>query len=151
MTKQMVPRHTAESMAQAYHTACQLLKEAFQNIQKADKVLAAGYNHERGFLPYSLSKYSYTYLKDDIKKACWQRIVDLLELPHIISSKKKQQLYQQIENGDVPEITTENILHFCMDTYSKLPDYVNETIEKVTKWLQPHPMEYLKNKREKQV
>ena len=137
MTKQMVPRHTAESMAQAYHTACKLLKEAFENIKKADKMLAIAYNRKHGFLPYELSKYSYNCLKEEIRRSCWRKIVDLLELPHLISSRKKEQLYQQIDDGDVPEITTENILHFCMDTYSNLPNYINETIEEVTKWLQP--------------
>jgi len=137
MSKEIVPRHTAENMAQAYQQACSLLKNAFENIEKADKLLMIAYNKEYGFLPYELKKHEYESLRKEIQKSCWYRIINLLEIPHIISTKKKDQLYQQIDSGNVPEITTENILSFCINVYSNIPNYVDEVIEEVTKWLQP--------------
>jgi len=144
MKKEIVPRHTAESMAKAYQTACSLLKNAFENIEKADELLSTAYNYKYGFLPYNLKKYRYEESTAQIKQTCWTRIVSLLELPQIISRQKKQELQAQIEKGDTPEITAENILQFCMGIYSNLPNYVNETIDEVARWLQPGPFDKYK-------
>ena len=146
--KGLIPRPTARAMARAYQRACELTDQAVGAISQANKLLNIAYaereTYYSSFYPYEFSSYDAEDLKKGIKKQCWQRIIRLMELPSYMSRKKKEALYKQVEDGNIPEITQESILTFCSGVYGGLRDLFAEMVEETAKWLQPSAWNRLK-------
>jgi len=147
----LVTRPTAKAMAAAYETACRKIDNAFAEISEAKKLLKMAFvtpeQYVSSFIPYKFDMWSADDIKKEMKKACWYRILSLLELPAFMPTAKKRKLEKQIEEGDVPEPSEVTILSFCKNIYDNLEHLFDEMAEETCQWLQPGAWDEYKTNR----
>jgi hypothetical protein len=72
-----------------------------------------------------------------ITKNAWKYILDQTGLNQYMTDKRKNEIYQQIENGSLPPLTAENIQGTLMGLAGKMNGLLEESIREVFDWLRP--------------
>lgn len=80
------------------------------------------------------------WLEGVFHRGCWAVICDRLEIRKMMSSKRVDQLNDQLEGkGDpLPAITSENIIGIIQGFATALPEYMDEVCCEVYDYLRPH-------------
>jgi len=140
--RQLIKRVTAEGMARAWQTATECIDKAFQQIDTANKALASafGVRGEYIHVEYIHLRDYPEDLKKELKKRLWGKVIDLMNLPSFLSTRRLEELRRQVEHDTLPDLTTENILAFCANVYNSLKDLFNEMVQEVFDWLCPAKM-----------
>jgi hypothetical protein len=89
-------------------------------------------HHSRGF-DWSRPDTTLTMLERDL----WTKIVERLEVRSILSVERAQQLDKQLDEGDMPELTLENVVGLAAGFRSQMGDMLEEAVKEVFEWLRP--------------
>lgn len=81
----------------------------------------------------------------ELKRDAWKVLVERMEIRSRLSVARAKELDEKLENGDLPDITEENILGMMEAAYSNIQNYMKEAVVEVFEFLRPHPSQWGKN------
>jgi hypothetical protein len=146
-------RSTVRELVAAFQQAEATVRASFAAIVDAEKKLNAVFTMGEQFgIRIEASRHGHgTDFSDAdgavkrIARQAWAVIVDRLELRRMMSIKRWNELENQLDKGELPEITEENVNAFAKGYAIALPDMIGEAVEEVFNWLRPWNTDYKTN------
>jgi hypothetical protein len=138
---------SAEAMVNSYQQGIQVLTEAYDLMEKAESLLARAVKFPKTIDSRHRSTIDKRDLQAVIKenhKGAWQRIIEKMQLRHLLSDKRFKEVEDQIEKGDIPELTVENIFGLVQDMTSNMSAFLQECIAETFEWLIPYRNSHFK-------
>lgn len=110
-------KQSAAQMVSAYEKALKEAAEGLNILANAEKRLNEAFggngqyssfymiDRNYGYWQYQKPDEYYKTIHKQVKKSAWKAILDGLQIGKIASQKRKDELYKQLENGELPELT----------------------------------------------
>ena len=144
-TTDIAKRETLSSMIGTYQQAIKEVEDAYSTLEKAQKNLrgafldAPGYNFNTNNRDMTIvGKQASDRINADIKKDAWSVIVERMELRRLLSIQRRNELDAQIQRGELPELTEENVLALFQTSAANVNTYLEEAVLEVFEYLRPH-------------
>lgn len=94
--------------------------------------------HERDFRPRDMKP-----LIKRLSLDAWRVLIQRLELRRIMSTKRAKEMDEQLNRGDMPEITEENLTGILMSMLERTPEFMEEAVRETIEWLMPNRQTYV--------
>jgi hypothetical protein len=75
----------------------------------------------------------------------WSRLIDALGVKNLMSIKRREEFDRQIEKGDVPEVTEENIIAVILGLADRAAEFATEAAQETLRMLTPTSGDYKTN------
>jgi hypothetical protein len=126
-----------DAIVQNYEEAKKEIETGYRNIWKANgriKSIIGDYN----FSDYKVMD-SQAINRDtaEMKKKVWRYILNKVEIYNLISDKRRKELDDQLEKGELPEISVENIQSTLDSLLNNIGNLYKETVQESFEWLRP--------------
>lgn len=146
-TDTLALRTTIGDIVRAYETTCADARLALDIIAKAEAriqhVLSNGdsvrsvrlhgrYNHHSITDDYAIDD-----VLDNLRRDAWAVIVERLQIRKTLSVARARELSDQLEKGELPELTEENVGAFARGYLARVDDMMTEAIVEVFERLRP--------------
>jgi len=144
LTTDIAKRETLSTMIGTYQQATKSIEEAYTMLETAQKSLRAvfldapGYRfsaNERDIT--EVGKKASDMINAKIKKDAWSVIVERMELRRLLSIRRRTELDSQIEKGELPDLTDENVLALFETSAANVNTYMEEAVKEVFDYLRP--------------
>jgi len=145
-TKEVMPTRTVEAMVDAYNDALREITEAYTLLGSAKKRLGAffgsykdyvvpdgGLGHYDGDEPERTIK----TVANMIKKNAWRAVLEKTGLKALASTKRVVKLEEDIEKGEVPELTVDTVNATLEGLIGRIPELMEETVKETFDFLRP--------------
>lgn len=129
-------KSTAE-IVEAWERANAIMDAAYAELDRAKAILEDAFGHEAYMNVLPQYNDSLERMREQNKKRAWRQIINLLEIRKVMSIKRLEELDQNLENGQMPEITADNILAISAGLVESAPEYAFEAIAEVFEFLRP--------------
>lgn len=147
----IVKRGSISEIVKAYEAAIKKVESAYAVLQEAETELKAafainprgGYDPTFGTLPSHFHGSTQNvsdnleFVKKILKKDAWQVLYDALEIDRIASIKRRDEIQKQLESGNLPDITYENVFEMFETLNQNVNEFAKESVQEVYKWLRP--------------
>lgn len=151
-TTDIAKRETLSAMIGTYQQATKSVEEAYSILESAEKALRAVFLDAPGYR-FSVNERQCTEVgkkaSDEIiaklKKDAWAVIVERMELRRLLSIKRRSELDSQIDKGELPELTEENVLALFEASAANVNTYLEEAVQEVFDFLRPPQSRYKTN------
>lgn len=139
-------RATIAALVGVYHGAAADIREAFGKVHAAEQRLNAAFTlGELRAIHVPVDGYSGRWASWDgvddalkvLERQVWRTIVDRLELRRMMSVAAWAEMERQLERGELPELTVDNVEAMAKGMLGRLPEMLAEAVEEVFNWLRP--------------
>lgn len=149
----VVKRGSITEIVKAYEEAIQKIDTAYGILLDAEKQLKSAfsvkerYDTDFGTLPghhYDSTdnvENSIEGVKTVIKRKAWRCLYYSLEIDRIVSIKRRDEIYETIDRGDLPEITVKSVFEMFETLNQNINEFAKESVKEVYDWLRP-PADY---------
>lgn len=144
---ELIKKQSATAMVAAHDEAIRLAEEGFKTLAKAKGLLREAFGeYNCNLWGDRLTTYNWTpddvdYQMQDttplIKTQAWRGIMGKVGVEDLMSAKRKEGLKRQIEAGDTPDFTLENVLAMFQGMGNEMTHYMEEAVKEVFDWLRP--------------
>lgn len=138
-------------MVDAYTEAIREVEQAYNLIKSASQRMGSAFGSSCNSVIYGYSK-SYSHYDFDLEQSkkrikinAWACIINKMNFRNFLSDKKKKELDEQLEKGELPDLTVQNIFYILNDFAQSLPDMFEESVIEVFEYLRPRESEYKTN------
>jgi hypothetical protein len=138
----IVKRQSVIDMAAAYESTVQAVKETHAALDQAEARLQLAFGERAGF---RVKTSDMEKLLKELKRDDWRAIFERMEMPRMMSDKRRNELESQIESGDLPDITAENVFSTCKGMLENLDTYLDEAVKETFDFLRPRQSELKTN------
>lgn len=143
-TTDIAKRETLAAMIGTYRQATQKVEEAYAILESAQNSLRAMFLDGPGYR-FSVNDHNCSEVgkkaRDEInakiKKDAWSQIVKRMELRRLLSIRRRTELDDQIDKGELPELTEENVLALFETSAANVNVYLEEAVHEVFDYLRP--------------
>ena len=133
--KELIKSYKISEIVEAHNTACKELQEAEKLIQSAYARLRAHVASSMPLTGNTVTYLEYYKFKENSKKhlfcRTWQSILKQSKVAEVMSSARKKELDKQLEDGNMPELTVENIEATLQSVFGNMEDYATEAVKEV--------------------
>ncbi len=136
----------AASLVSAWEQAASIMETAHKDLDRAQEILDAAFGHDAYMHTIPQDNRGLEGMRKDNKKRAWRQIVALLEIRKVMSVKRIEELDKNIEHGDMPEITLDNILQISRGLVENAGEFAAEAVIEVFDFLRPGAGEFNKYK-----
>lgn len=143
-TTDVAKRETLTAMIGAYQQATQKVEEAYVILESAQNSLRAVFLDGPGYRfsvndrnSTEVGKKASDEINAKIKKDAWSVIVNRMELRRLLSIRRRSELDAQIDKGELPELTDENVLALFETSAANVNVYLEEAVHEVFDYLRP--------------
>jgi hypothetical protein len=150
ITTDIIKHMPARAMIESYQVARKEVQEAFRLLDAAKKRLGAAFGpcYDR-VLPhncrdYNLEREALTTL-EIIRRNAWRGVIEKTQIKHLISHKRKEQLDDQLEKGELPELDVQTLADMLAELGGSVDRYFKEAVQEVFEWLRPRRSGYKTN------
>lgn len=153
MRSDIAKRETITALVGVYQQAAQEIEKAYAMLATAQSRLRSAFldspgyrfdTNDRNNFDRVGKKASDAILKR-IKRDAWSVIVERMEFRRMLSVKRRDELDQQLEKGELPELTEENIFAMLETSVANADTYLEEAIKEVFDYLRPRRSPYKTN------
>lgn len=151
-TTDLAKRETLSAMIGTYQQATRNIEEAYAILETAEKSLRAVFLDKPGYRfsanernNTDVGKVASDAINAKIKKDAWGVIVERMELRRLLSIKRRTELDNQIEKGELPELTDESVMALFETSAAKVNVYLEEAVTEVFDYLRPPQSKYKTN------
>ena len=149
MNTDIMERQTAEEMVHAYEEACQLIEQGYRTLAEASLKLDAVLNRGTAYSSFDVIPHDRNFFNDKnpqeaadetikrARKAAWRVIVNKLEIHKIASNKRWEEIQENLEKGNLPELTVPAIFDLLMSFQQNAHDIQEELVKEVFEILRP--------------
>lgn len=146
---ELITRKSAEEMAEAYKQALQELAEGYALLAKAEMRLHEAFGAYNQYSNFAAIDRNYHYWsaanpKDyydsavkQIRKASWKCILDRLQVSKVASQERREQIYKELEEGTLPELTVPAIFDMLQSFQQNMQEMFLESCKAVWEYLRP--------------
>jgi hypothetical protein len=152
LTTDLAVRETLPTMIAAYQHATAEVERAYKTLADAQKHLQAVFIDSKGYNfktidrnLYEAGKPASDQINKQIKKDAWSIIVERMELRRLLSIARRTELDKQIQDGELPDLTEENVLALFESSAANMNTYLEEAVTEVFEWLRPHNSQHKTN------
>ncbi|MFA5323957.1 MAG: DUF4942 domain-containing protein [Smithella sp.] len=138
----IVKRQSVIDMAAAYESTVEAVKQAHARLKQSEDRLKLAFGDRAGF---RVQVACTEKVLKELKRDAWRAIFQMMEMPRMMSEKRRNELEAQIESGDLPNITAENVFATCKGLLENLDTYIDETVKETFDFLRPHWNTYKTN------
>lgn len=143
-TTDIAKRETLATMIGTYQQATSMVEKAYAILETAEKSLRAVFLDAPGYR-FSVNERNITEvgmkaskaINASIKKDAWAVIVERMELRRVLSIQRRTELDSQIEKGELPDLTDENVLALFETSAANVNVYLEEAVQEVFDYLRP--------------
>lgn len=148
----IIEHQKISAIVENYQLAQAEVKQAFDLLMSAKKRLYAtlGQYHDTIFRD-RISDY---HLDDQAKESAkiirrnaWRYLLEQLQIRNVMSIEAKKKLDEQIEKGDLPELTVESALAAFNGFMGMAEVYLEDAVQEVFNWLRPRHERYKTNQK----
>jgi hypothetical protein len=139
-------------MIGTYQQAIRKIEEAYVILESAEKSLRAVFLDAPGYRFSAnerqcteVGKKASDEINAKIRKDAWAVIVERMELRRLLSMKRRSELDSQIERGELPELTNENVMALFETSAANIDVYLEEAVKEVFDFLRPPRSRYKTN------
>ncbi|GMV18358.1 MAG: hypothetical protein AMXMBFR56_65820 [Polyangiaceae bacterium] len=141
----LTKRQTVVELVAVYEREAEAIRQGFALLAGAEKRLNAAFtlgewHGIRITDRHNRSRYDWDDPKDtleQLKRDIWSILVDRLEVQRMLSVARSKQLNEQLERGELPDITVENVFAFAQGFIDNLDEMLGEAVEEVFNFLRP--------------
>lgn len=151
-TTDIAKRETLSAMIGTYQQATRSIEEAYAMLESAEKSLRAVFLDAPGYRFNTnerncteVGKKASEEIVAKLKKDAWGVIVERMELRRLLSIKRRTELDSQIDKGELPELTEENVLSLFETSAANVNTYLEEAVHEVFDFLRPPQSRYKTN------
>lgn len=151
-TTDIAKRETLATMIGTYQQATSMVVEAYAILEQAQNSLRAVFLEAPGYRfstaernVSDVGKVASDAINSRIKKDAWAVIVERMELRRLLSIKRRTELDSQIEKGELPDLTDENVLALFETSAANVNTYMEEAVKEVFEYLRPHSSKFKTN------
>jgi len=150
----LIEHTTVAQMVTAFGDASREIRQGFALLESAQNRLRAAFQPDYGGKFAVLSPQRYVTLvgregADDslsrLRRDAWQSIIQKLQIRPALSDKRWRELEEQLERGELPEITAETIEEMVAGLAGNLGGYFAEAVTEVFEFLRPRHSSYKTN------
>ena len=149
---QLTPRLVPGELVAIYQQAEADVRKGFALIAGAQDSLNAAFTLD-ATSGVSIQGHSNTYLDfskpearlKEVRRALWHTMVERLEIRRLMSVKAWKELKEQIDKGDVPELTEEAIASMVKQFSDAAPAMLEQAVAEVFDFLRPPGSKYKRN------
>jgi hypothetical protein len=139
-------------MIGTYQQATRNIEEAYAILETAQKSLRAVFLDAPGYRfdvnerhNTDVGKKASDAINAAIKKDSWAVIVERMELRRLLSIKRRTELDSQIDKGELPELTEENVMALFEASAANVNTYLEEAVMEIFDLLRPPQSRYKTN------
>jgi len=149
--KTLFKRHNISELVVIYSQAKAIIEDAYADLADAQEMLRAAGIEYADTLPNRNRRYKKgedtTTLQviGEIKERVWRHVVNLMEIRKFLSIKKADELDDQLQKGEFPDITYDNIFNTFLSIMAQAEDFAAEQIREAYNWFGPHREHYKTN------
>jgi len=143
-TTDIAKRETLATMIGTYQQATSMVEQAYTILEQAEKSLRAVFLDKPGYRFSTIERNSTDVgaiaskaVIAKLKKDAWGVIVERMELRRLLSIQRRTELDSQIEKGELPELTDENVLALFETSAANVNTYLEEAVQEVFEYLRP--------------
>jgi len=151
-TTDIARRETLATMIGTYPQATGVIENAYAILEQAQNSLRAVFLDAPGYRfstternSSDVGKIASDAINSRIKKDAWAIIVERMELRRLLSIKRRTELDSQIEKGELPDLTNENVLALFETSAANVNVYLEEAVQEVFDYLRPHSSRFKTN------
>jgi Domain of unknown function (DUF4942) len=144
ITTDMAKRETLSAMIGTYQQATVMVEQAYDILEQAQKTLRAVFLDKPGYRFSVVERNSSDVgmiasksINASIKKDAWSVIVERMELRRLLSIQRRTELDSQIEKGELPDLTDENVMALFETSAANVNVYMKEAVQEVFEYLRP--------------
>jgi hypothetical protein len=151
-TTDIAKRETLTSMIGTYQQATGMIEQAYDILEQAQNILRTVFLEKPGYRfgvvernSTDVGKIASKAINASIKKDAWGVIVERMELRRLLSIQRRNELDSQIESGELPDLTDENVLALFETSAANVNVYLKEAVQEVFEFLRPPSSQYKTN------
>lgn len=137
----LAKRLTISDVVAVYERAVATVKDTYARTHESEQELGTilgGHIHIRDCHNRSMYWEDPKDVLQNLHRDVWRCIVDRLGVRAMISIKDAEKLDQQLERGDMPPITVENVEAMARGFAQQLPSMIETAVLEVYEYLRPH-------------
>ena len=141
--KTLFKRHNIGELVGVYEEAKEIIEHSYQELEKADELLQAAGIEYATSLPNQHRRYkkgedtTSGRVMGEINEKVWRHVVALMEIKKFLSIKKAKELDEQLDKGEFPPISYDNIFNTFLAMMAQAEDFAADQIKEVYDWLRP--------------
>jgi hypothetical protein len=136
-------------IVKAYEKADAMIRSAYDKLHKAEDIMRRAFNvgeeekYEFGSVPgpwknsTDRAKSQIKFVRLVLKKKAWRALYDRLEVEQIMSIKRRDKIFKDLDEGKLPELTVKNVVQSFRGLYQNINQYAKESVLEVYEWLRP--------------
>lgn len=142
---ELIEHSTVDAIVDTLQVAEDEIRRGYDLLEAAQNRLSAVFASQYGFdvCPRDrwtkLGKEGFDHVMPTIRRAAWKAIVNRLGIRPTLSEARWKELSNQLDNGELPELSHDGIRAMVEGVASKLGDYFAEAVDEVFEFLRPHP------------
>lgn len=147
---ELIPRHTLTQMVEGWTRSVALIEQGHAALEEAERTLENMFpmsTNAFNVKPHDHNGRSEKAKEtiDKARRAAWRMMVDKMQLRSLLSIQRAGELDKQLEKGELPEITVENVLAMVEQQYNQRGDYIKEAVQEVYTMLRRYTDRYKTN------
>jgi len=140
--KEVMPKDSVIAMIAEVRSAQAEVAQAFNLLECAKRRLKLALGEHRdnlwegNFRGYNMEREA----KDSaalIERNAWKSVVARLQVREIVSVKKREELDRQLDNGELPLLTEQNVKAFIDQLHRDIGSLLEDSAREVFDWLRP--------------
>jgi hypothetical protein len=148
----LATRATVLEIVRAYEQSCADIRTAFVMLDGAEKRINDAVTLGRSWGVHLKSRNGRVIDFGDVestiahvRREVWSSVVERLEIRRMLSIARAKELDEQLERGELPEITEENVYAFANGYMRQLDTMIAEAVREVFEILRPPHSQYKTN------
>jgi hypothetical protein len=136
----LATKKTATQLVESYRKAIDRTNEAYAILESVESELEATFGREAYMtvLPKNeRTNRAREKVLEELKRSAWRRIISISQIEKMLSSKRAEQMRERLHNGDLPEITLDEVLSMLDSLMNNADDFVKEAAAEVFEVLRP--------------
>lgn len=138
-------RQTIRDLVAAYSGAVEKFHTAYTLIADGEQLINAAFNlaqtdHHAITLRgrrWEAAVCDPATVLENLRRDVWRAVVDRLEIRGMLSIHRAAELDDQLEKGELPELTEEAVWGFANALLARLPEMLEEAVQEVFEFLRP--------------
>lgn len=147
MEDKLTTQQTAASLVEAYIKALAIIKDAYKQLEEAHQILENTFGYQSYMDVTARHRYSepmkaFEEVKQELKRSAWKRILSISQINKMLSIKRAKEMSEKLNNGELPDITLDEVLGMMNSVTENAADFVKEAATEVFEVLRPAAREY---------
>lgn len=142
----LIKKTNAADLVRAWEQANAIMDAAYLDLERANQILKSAFGENCYMDVYPRHNDSLERMRQENKKRAWRQVINLLEVRKVMSIKRIEEMDRNLESGNMPDITLDNILQISTGLLESASEFAAEAILEVFEFLRPGASDHNRHK-----